>query len=395
MALLRKIFDLFNRNTETNSIKDHQTQLEPTTTLVGVNPTYNNTDPPTPNESFKVIVAGVSFYQAALGKICGNKHEMLLQATMIPEEDNLYDSNAVRIEIESETVGHLSRENAFKWRGKMIKEGFSGAVTCPAKIKWDRDFAEEGGYGVWLNVDLDSIPIVNADKDLDDDNFQEFLKTDGFVFSIDKPRIQDITHIGMSVNLWIPRGKNPEKAYIFHRNGPYGPIGIVPPKYSNIIISHLLSAMHYDARIVELTYNTCKIKCKLFSREEDECRKEQHKASLKAELAKPYKPKNPIMLTIAVKKKKDVKVGDRLRIEFEDSHSYGGPYSYPYQVKFLNQTGHTIGVLDNNKSIIQRLLKAHFNSYRLDVEVSSIGGQRIWKGYPVELVITPHKSANS
>jgi hypothetical protein len=391
MALLKKIFGLFNRNTEPIS----KAELKPTTALIGVKPTRNGEDSPTPNRPFNVIVVGVSFYQAVLGKICGNKREVLVQATMVPEEDNLHDSNAVRIEIQGETVGHLSRENAFKWRGKMTSEGFSDAITCPAKIRWDRAFAEGGSYGVWLDVDLtlsDSIPVINADRDHDDPGFQEFLQTDGFIFSVDKPRIQDIAYIGMPVNLWIPQGKNPEVAYVYHRNGPYGPIGTVPPKYSDIIISHLLSGMNYDARIVELTYNTCRIKCKLFSREEDERRKEQHKESLKEELIKPYKPKKPVMLTIAAKKTKGIKAGDRLMIEFEDSHLYGSPCSYPYQVKFLNQAGHTIGILDNDKSTVQRLLKAHFNSYHLDVEVSRIGRQRIWKGYPVELVITPHKS---
>jgi hypothetical protein len=150
--------------------------------------------------------------------------------------------------------------------------------------------------------------------------------------------------------------------------------------------------MNYDARIVELAHNTCKIKCKLFSREEDKRRKEQHKASLKEELTKAYRPKKPVMLTIVAKKVTDIKEGDRLMIKFEDSDSYGGPHSYPYQVRFLDQEGHAIGILDNNKSTIQRLLKAHYNSYQLDVEISRIDRQRIRNGYPLDLVITPRKS---
>ena len=196
----------------------------------------------------------------------------------------------------------------------------------------------------------------------------------------------------MPVNLWIPNKKNPEDVYIYHRNGPARPIGIVPFKYSDTIISHLQSSMNYDARIIELTYTSCKIKCKLFTKEEDERRREQHKASLKKELTKLYKPKIPIKLTISVKKKKGIKVDNKLTIEFEDSQSYSGPNSYPYQVKFLNQSGDTIGILDNNKSIIQRLLKAYYNSYNFDVKVLGIGGERIWKGYPLELIITFTKS---
>jgi len=357
---------------------------------------HNNEDSPTPTGSFNVIVVGVSFYQAALAKITGMKLEMLVQAQIVPEQNNVHDSNAVRIEIEGEMVGHLSRENAFKWRGKMISEGFSNTVTCPAKIRWDRVYTEEGSYGVWLDIDLtlsDNIPVANVNNNQKETEFQEFVnRLDGFVFSVDEPSIQDITYLGMPVSLWIPHSKNPDNVYIYHRNGPYRPIGIVPFRYSDIIISHLQSSLNYDARIIELTYTTCKIKCKLFTKEEDEQRKEQHKASLKGELTKPYKPNKPINFIIPVKKKRGIKVGDRLIIEFEDSPSYGGPNSYPYQVKFLNQSGDTIGILDNNKSVVQRLLKAHYNSYNIDVKVLGIGGQRIWKGYPLELIITLTKS---
>jgi len=344
------------------------------------------------NGPFNVIVVGVSFYQAALGKITGMKREMLAQAQIVPEQNNVHDSDAVRIEIEGKKVGYLSRENAFKWRGKMTSEGFSYAVTCPAKIRWDRVYTEEGSYGVWLDIDLtlsDNIPVVNANNNLQDTEFQEFVnRLDGFVFSVGEAHIQDVTYIGMPVNLWIPNKKNPEDVYIYHRSCPARSIGIVPFKYSDTIISHLQSSMNYDARIIELTYTSCKIKCKLFTKEEDERRREQHKASLKKELTKLYKPRIPIKLTIPVKKKKGIKVDNKLTIEFEDSQSYSGPNSYPYQVKFLNQSDDTIGILDNNKSIIQRLLKAYYNSYNFDVKVLGIGGKRIWKGYPLELIIT-------
>lgn len=234
--------------------------------------------------------------------------------------------------------------------------------------------------------------VITVNNNQEDPDFQRFLKTDGFIFSVDGPSIQDITYIGMSVNLWIPKVKNPDKVYIYHRNGPYGPLGIVPSTYSDLIADHLLDAMDYDARIVELTYNTCKIKCRLISREEAERRKEEDKASLKKELTKPYNPKKPIMLMIVTKKKKAVKVGDKLIIEFEDLDSYG-PYPCQWHIKFLNQAGDTIGFFSENRSTIQRVLKAHFNSYPLDIEVLEISKERssAWKGYPTKLVIKPFK----
>lgn len=377
-------------------MNDHQAQLNPTTSVIGVNPPQNNEISPMPNGVFNVIVVGVSFYQAALGKICGNKREMIVRAKIVPEENNPYDSNAIRVEIEGEIVGHLSRENALKWHGKMISEGFSDALTCPAKIGWDRAFTEEGSYGVWLDVDLtlsDSVPVINADKNQDDRDFQLFLKTDGLIFFVDNFSIQDTTCIGMSVKLWIPKVKNPDIVYIYDRSAPYGPFGIVPSIYLDTIASHLMSGMEYDARIVELNYNTCKIKCRLISREEAEHRKEEYKESLKKELTKPYNPKKPIALIFAMKRKKGAKIGDKLIIELEDIDSYG-PYPCQWHIKFRNQAGDTIGSFSDNRSIIQRILKAHFNSFLFDIEVLDIAKERniTWKGYPTKLVITPYKS---
>jgi len=160
--------------------------------------------------------------------------------------------------------------------------------------------------------------------------------------------------------------------------------------------------MDYDARVVELTDNTIKIKCRLFSREDTKRMNEDYKASLLKELKKPYNPKKPIILMIATKKKKAVKVGEKLIIKFEDLDSYD-LLSCPWQIKFLNQVGDIIEIFAQDRSIIHRLLKANFNSYHLDVEVVDIAktSERMWiglsqkflKGYPIQLVITPQKKA--
>lgn len=105
--------------------------------------------------------------------------------------------------------------------------------------------------------------VITVNKSQDDSDFQRFLEADGFIFNVDRPRIQDNPYcspsIGMPVNLWIPEVKNPDNVYIYLRS-PGPPLGIVPQKYSDIIVSHLVASMDYDARIVELTYNTVKIK---------------------------------------------------------------------------------------------------------------------------------------
>jgi hypothetical protein len=134
--------------------------------------------------------------------------------------------------------------------------------------------------------------ICGVETNPEDPDFQQFIKTDGFIFSVDGPRIADYTHVGMSVKLWIPKIAHPDKVYIYHRDGPGGCIGIVPSIYSDIIVDHLQDALDYDARIAELNHNICKIKCRLFSIKKTEGTKDKNNASLKIDLTEPYTPKN-------------------------------------------------------------------------------------------------------
>ena len=57
-----------------------------------------------------------SHYQENLDLICGGKtedgHEKEVPALLFCENDNRYDKNAVRVEINELTVGHLPREAA-------------------------------------------------------------------------------------------------------------------------------------------------------------------------------------------------------------------------------------------------------------------------------------------
>ena len=101
-----------------------------------------------------VEIVGESYYQKQLGKIVGGKTEdgvkHLCVALLIPEVDNPYDKNAVRVEIGGEKVGQLSSENAEQYRisfGNIVGQ-------CPAKIVggWDRGDGEEGHFGVKLKV---------------------------------------------------------------------------------------------------------------------------------------------------------------------------------------------------------------------------------------------------
>ncbi|MCK4829591.1 hypothetical protein KA005_78430 [bacterium] len=161
--------------------------------------------------------------------------------------------------------------------------------------------------------------VIPANQNQENSN-----KTNCFTFFVDGLQIEfkEFSQVGESVKLWIPKINNPDKVYIYHRNGPGGCLGIVNPKHSNIIISHLKNALDYTAIIEELTENECKIKCRLISKEETKYKIEEDKASLKHELTKVYNPRKPITLMLTTDKKNAAKAGDKLIIEFNDLDSY-------------------------------------------------------------------------
>lgn len=247
------------------------------------------------------------------------------------------------------------------------KQQIEKEMACFKRIQGRLDaeyLLEKEIAGAKTNEDKKTQPSIN--------------KTNYFDFLVDglQTNFKEISYVGESVKLWIPKD-NAEKVFIYHRDGPGGCLGIVPSKHSNIIISHLKKALEYEAVIEELAENKCKIKCRLISKKETVNKIEGKKASLKAELTKPYKPKGPIKLELKIKNKDNAKAGDKLEIAFSDLDSYlqdvstkRGPFSCQWHLSFFNQKGETVSILKNNKSTIQKILKAHFNSYLFDIEVS-------------------------
>ncbi|MDP1548656.1 MAG: hypothetical protein Q8L97_00645 [Nitrosomonas sp.] len=59
----------------------------------------------------------------------------ILTAHLTPDNDNPYDSNAVRVDINSRTVGYLNREQALSFRRRLDEMGLSNQITtCYAVI---------------------------------------------------------------------------------------------------------------------------------------------------------------------------------------------------------------------------------------------------------------------
>jgi len=94
---------------------------------------------------YEIEVVGESHYQRALEALCGGRTsdsaDKKVQAHLVLEDDNKYDPQAVRVDIEGKTVGYLSRETAREYRTRLRQTGHPRLVgVCKATIRggWDR-----------------------------------------------------------------------------------------------------------------------------------------------------------------------------------------------------------------------------------------------------------------
>ena len=108
---------------------------------------------------YNVDVVGESHYQDALAEIAGGYSadgtRIEKTATLVLEARNRYDPEAVAIHIEGKKIGHLSRENARRYRGRLHELGTPDReATCPAVIVggWKRRDGRTGQFGVKLDL---------------------------------------------------------------------------------------------------------------------------------------------------------------------------------------------------------------------------------------------------
>jgi hypothetical protein len=104
-----------------------------------------------------VDIIGESHYQDALEEICGGRTQYDVYegviATLIPEDDNPIDENAVRVEVQGRTVGYLKKPESKNYREKLREAGFLGILTtCKALILGGGEPRDDynGYYGVTL-----------------------------------------------------------------------------------------------------------------------------------------------------------------------------------------------------------------------------------------------------
>jgi hypothetical protein len=111
--------------------------------------------------SFELAVVGESHYQEALEEAAGGRSEdgarVRVSAALVLEDGNPYDAKAVRVDVDGQTVGYLSRRDARTYRVALARASLSDArISCAAQIRggWDRGPDDRGSFGIVLDLDL-------------------------------------------------------------------------------------------------------------------------------------------------------------------------------------------------------------------------------------------------
>jgi hypothetical protein len=108
---------------------------------------------------FAVDVVGVSRRQDVLAAVV-ERHgrsgrTVTVDASLVLEDSNSHDANAVRVEIDGALIGYLSRDNARRYRADLAAAGQPQAtVRCKARIVggFETSDGERAHFGVRLDL---------------------------------------------------------------------------------------------------------------------------------------------------------------------------------------------------------------------------------------------------
>lgn len=109
--------------------------------------------------TYEFDIVGESKYQKTLESICGGRTEdgaeLQTEAVLFLEDTNPHDNMAVRVDIEGQTVGYLSRKDARSYRKQLQHLGHANITcSCNAMIVggWERSRSDRGHFGVKLDL---------------------------------------------------------------------------------------------------------------------------------------------------------------------------------------------------------------------------------------------------
>lgn len=121
----------------------------------------------------RVSVVGEANYQPALRAAAGGRsvapgdfeNAIPVHAVVIPEPSNPYDQNAVRVEVNRNTVGYLPRDLAEEYQPVLLNLVQQGQLGwCSGRVM----DGERGLYGIWLHLaSPDRVVCANLAEDLE------------------------------------------------------------------------------------------------------------------------------------------------------------------------------------------------------------------------------------
>lgn len=112
--------------------------------------------------NYQKVIRKVAMYKELVDKDDMEDKMSNILAILLLEDDNKFDpGNAVRIEIENQTVGYLSKEDAQKYRKVINKlDLVNETCTCYATAYGKREaLGKTMNYGIWLSIDLDNLIV--------------------------------------------------------------------------------------------------------------------------------------------------------------------------------------------------------------------------------------------
>jgi hypothetical protein len=339
--------------------------------------------------TYSLDIVGESNYQSALENISGGRTDesqrMIVEAVLVPEDDNPRDKNAIRVDIEGMTVGYLSRENARQYRKKRKEAGYSGiAARCSAMILggWDRGIGDKGHFGVKLDLPAE-YQGPNDSKELS--------KASEFIFTIDQSNALELSQakIGDYVNLWAPDDA-PTVIRIYRRStlGGRGRLGLVPKRYARLIANHMASELPVETEILEITTSSCTIRCRLVPAEEVKEERDKEEQKLRGELNRPYRPRKPVEFSVDAKSY-SLKVGDRLQLAKIPSIDECIADIYGAVLVFASLDGKKTCEKRDEAAIKKKIIRLTHTFDDLDIKVISKADEKPWYESEYKLQIIP------
>ncbi|TXI17956.1 MAG: hypothetical protein E6Q62_07855 [Nitrosomonas sp.] len=106
-------------------------------------------------KSFQGAIQQLLQKNTACSDVNSVPREHIFQACLIPDNDNPYNNNAIRIDIDNRTVGFLNLDEALKFRARLETKGLSNQITlCRAiVIEGAEENDKTPSYNVWLDID--------------------------------------------------------------------------------------------------------------------------------------------------------------------------------------------------------------------------------------------------